>query len=434
MRLRDLVGFAWSALTDRKLRAVLTIIGIVIGPATIVALLGATQGLSNSVSASFATTGSTNIYVSAVGKGSSLTAADVTTMQSMQYVKAAIPYYSLTGSITEGTETTTVQVVAINFTQLTDVFPSLALSTGSVPSASDETSAAIGYSVAYPDVSGASNVTVNDVIDVSLSSFGGGFGAVSFSGGGGGAGGPSSTGSLTGTKSFVVTGVYKEYGSSFTIDPDAAVFIPLSEGQTLTHSEDYTGVILVASSAGTVNDVTTEVSDAYGSTVRTSTVSTILSTVESVSSELGTILASVGSISVLVAFIAIMTTMFSTVTERVKEIGILKALGYTSRNIMSVFLIESTITGFIGGVVGAAAGAGISYFIIGFFRSSISFGGLAVGGGPTSSSSSVTLTPSISPELLLLAIGLATLVGALAGLIPAWRASRLVPVRALRAE
>ena len=60
-------------MTDRKLRTALTIIGIVIGPATIVALLGATQGLSNSVDTQFAKTGTSNIYVTAVGRGASLT-------------------------------------------------------------------------------------------------------------------------------------------------------------------------------------------------------------------------------------------------------------------------------------------------------------------------------------------------------------------------
>jgi len=93
------------------------------------------------------------------------------------------------------------------------------------------------------------------------------------------------------------------------------------------------------------------------------------------------------------------------------------------------------VTGFLGGLIGAALGAGLSYFIIGFFSSDISLGGGGLATrGAAAATSSVTLTPAITPELILLAIALATSVGALAGLLPAWRASRLVPVQALRSE
>ena len=73
MRLLDSLKFAWRALTDRKLRATLTIIGILIGPATIVALLSITGGFSNAVTGALASTGSTSIFVSQAGSGNYLT-------------------------------------------------------------------------------------------------------------------------------------------------------------------------------------------------------------------------------------------------------------------------------------------------------------------------------------------------------------------------
>ena len=85
--------------------------------------------------------------------------------------------------------------------------------------------------------------------------------------------------------------------------------------------------MVVASNAGTVTSVVSEITNAYGTKVRTTAVTQILATVQSITGGIGTILAAVGSISVLVAFIGIMTTMFTTVVERTKEIGVLKAWG-----------------------------------------------------------------------------------------------------------
>lgn len=138
-------------------------------------------------------------------------------------------------------------------------------------------------------------------------------------------------------------------------------------------------------------------------------------------------------------------------------------MGYSSGNILSIFLVEALVTGFAGGVIGAATGIGLSYLLVSFFGSGISFGGsgggFGGGGGffagsstrvaatgaaartaatatasTVSTASTLSITPAISPELILLAVGLATLVGMLAGLLPAWRASRLSPVEALRQE
>ena len=139
------------------------------------------------------------------------------------------------------------------------------------------------------------------------------------------------------------------------------MFVPLAGGEALLHSYDYTGVMVVAQSAALVTQVTTELTALYGSNVRITSVSSILSTINSVTQSTGTLLEAVGSISVLVAFIAVMTTEFTSVIERTKEIGILKALGATSRTIMFNFISEALATGFLGGIIGAAVGSGLSF-------------------------------------------------------------------------
>ncbi len=431
--------FSLKAMTDRKLRTALTITGIVIGPAAIVALLASTQGFSNAVSAQFAKTGTTSIFVLPSERGVSLTSTDAATIEKMSNVTAAVPFWLLTGTIAQGTQTTSVQVMAGDFTKLTSVMPGLSLQAGSYPSNYDLGGSVIGYSIAYPNQAGASNVALNQILTVSFSSFGG-FGA---------------TGS-SGEKSFIVRGIFNQFGQGFLIDPDLGIFVPLGEGQSLLHTNKYSGIVVVASDVNTMNQVVGELTNQYGQKVRITAITSILSSIQTVLGGFSTILAAIGGISVIVAFVGIMTTMFTTVIERTKEIGILKALGYGSRDIMSVFLAESLTTGFIGGVIGAAVGSGLSY-VVGLlfafaFRGSgggagngggstvggggggFGRGGGGGGGGPPSSSAFLNVTPVISPELLLLAIVLATVVGALAGLLPAWRASRLTPVQALRTE
>jgi putative ABC transport system permease protein len=449
MKLKDQFLFALRAMTDRRLRTTLTIIGIVIGPATIVSLDAATQGYSNASTAQFNSLGANTLFVSSAARGFSLTLTDLSQIQSLAGVSSVLPYQMLSGTITQGGSGVSVQVIATNLNNLTQVFPKLSTEEGSFPTPTDLAGAIVGNSIAFPNIANAVNVTVNQVLSVSNVGRGFTFGPTS--------GGASNAAS--GTKSFIVRGILSSYGQGFFISPDTAIFVPLAEGEALLHSYDYTGVMVVASSNSIVTNVESELTALYGTNVRITSVSSILSTITSVTQSTGTLLEAVGSISVVVAFIAIMTTEFTSVIERTKEIGILKALGATSRTIMVNFISEAIATGFIGGLIGAAIGSGLSFFIIGLLAGNSRISGVpggsstragragggggvffsAGGGGaiaassPSSSgASAASITPALTPELILLAIALATIVGGLAGVLPAWRASRMPPVEALR--
>jgi putative ABC transport system permease protein len=431
MRPVGLVKYAMRALTERKLRAVLTILGIVIGPATIVSLVSATQGYSNASTAQFSTLGATTLFVSPVGRGTTLTATDAAAMQNMTGVTSALPYQQINGQISDGSFNIGAQVIAVDFTQLGNAFPTLTISQGSVPPSSDT-------------VGAANNFSVNQVLTVSGLGRASGF----VVGGGFGSGAqPAST-----KHSFVITGVFNPFGQGFLISPDSTVFIPLASGEQILHSSTYTGIMVVASSPNTVAEVSNELTAAYGQNIRITSVSSLLSSIQSVTAGATTLLEAVGGTSVLVAFIGIMTTMLTSVLERTKEIGVLKALGSSSRGIMAVFITEALVTGLIGGFIGAGSGFMLSFLVIGALSGTVRLPGFGGGGGAPvtaatasrgaggavnlgpggGAASSLTITPAITPEILVLAILLAVAVGTFGGLVPAWRASRMNPVEALR--
>jgi putative ABC transport system permease protein len=121
-------------------------------------------------------------------------------------------------------------------------------------------------------------------------------------------------------------------------------------------------------------------------------------------------------LALIIGGLSVVNTMFMAVAERVREIGLKKAVGATTFNIMGEFLVEATFIGVVGGLIGYGLGALITI--------------LANATTPPGQSTLFLITPNLT----ILAIGFATVLGAVAGVLPAWRAARLDPVTALRNE
>jgi len=121
-------------------------------------------------------------------------------------------------------------------------------------------------------------------------------------------------------------------------------------------------------------------------------------------------------LALIIGGLSVVNTMFMAVAERVREIGLKKAVGATTLNVMGEFLVEATMIGLIGGLIGYGLGAAI----------------VLIKNATTPADQSTLFL--LTPNLTILAIGFATVLGAVAGVLPAWRASRLDPVTALRNE
>ncbi len=417
MRTSDVFKLAFKALRDRKLRSFLTIVGIMVGSAIILALIASSSGLSAGVQSQVSKIGANTLTVSSArqffGGGSSsgqtyqLSQQDVSTIESFQGVSDVIPYYSQRATVSYGSNSISdAELIGVDTSALSTMYKGLSLYSGSMPDSYDPSSAAVGYSIAFP--TGATDqLTLNQMVSITL--------------------GGSSSGSLT----FLVKGIFSEYGRVLFSDIDATVFISLQSAQILLKTQYFSGLYVITNTAGDITTVQQEIESYYGTNVRVMNAGSMVSSVESITSQMTVFLGSIGAVSLFVAAVGITNTMFVSVMERTREIGILKALGYRPKQIMSMFLSEAALSGVVGGVGGTILGYALSFILGGSLSSS--FGGFGMGGRP-GQTSSTTFTPVFTPELIAFSLLFPIGIAVLAGLYPAWRASRMNAVVALKYE
>ena len=222
---------------------------------------------------------------------------------------------------------------------------------------------------------------------------------------------------VTHQRSFVVKGVLKETGN-LLYDNMIAVS-PLSANTLLKKATKF-DAIYVLTRDGSANDIVeSEVRRMYGNDIGVTTTRSIMRTEETVLAGFRVFVFSIGIVSLLVGAVGIVTTLFTSVMERIKEIGTLKAIGFSSTNILLVFLSESLLIGVIGGTLGIFGGIGAGSVLL-----------AAVRLGP----GAPAISPVFTPQDMVSVWALSAVLSAAAGLYPAWRAARLPPVVALRRE
>jgi len=405
---------AFKALKDRKLRSALTILGIVIGCSLIVALVASTSGLTASVSSQIEKIGVTTLNVFSTSQRTPITDDDIRIVRSFVGVKDVIPYFSRRLSINYGSSSLSVNVIGFDQAKLQTLYKGLTFDAGTIVDGFDPTGAIIGAEIANPPPDSFPPARMNEMISVQ--------------GGSTGKGPPPSY-------TFIVKGIIAPYGSVGFTNLDECIFTSLAS-RTIFGVNYYSGIYVIVDSPDSVNDVLTSIQNYFGGNARVFSSTAMLQTVQSITAQLTLFLGGVAAVTLVVAAVGIANTMFVSVMERTREIGILKAIGYRPKQIMSLFLAEAALTGVAGAILGTLTGIVLSYFLGGGMASSFSFRPPGMGGRPggSATSSGSSYSPVFSTQLfafsLLFPIGLAVL----AGLYPAWRASRMNAVTALKYE
>jgi len=205
--------------------------------------------------------------------------------------------------------------------------------------------------------------------------------------------------------------------------PDAdTVYVPYAAMERLWGEADDVLLTLARVEKGyDVDEVASRVEEelnARGADLTAVTYSDISDAIGTMTSTVSAFLAGIAGIALLVGAVGVMNTMFTSVLERTREIGVMKAVGAKNVHILLIFLIESGMMGLVGGIVGTGLGLGLSAVASAFI-------GRFFG---------VQMAVVASPGLILITLAGSFLLGAFAGLWPARRAAKLTPVEALRYE
>jgi putative ABC transport system permease protein len=431
MKMPDVFGYSYSAIKLRKLRAALTTLGVVIGIAAIVALLSITQGLQTTITDQLerGLSADTLIVVpgsSALGGGAgeggfgggfggggtsaplyiNYTAEINTLSPDIETSLAIIQksgYLQASSNDTRRINT----IVGVDFSQYATAYSTtFVAASGRVPLDPADTDIVVGARVSDPRLNGTLFVQADEEVTLVWTNNT----IVPF---------------VNETYAAHISGVLDRIGGFGVGGPsDTGVYVPLSQAEMFfgTNEADMIIVKLKSSDPAVANSTSKAITDYFGNQVSVISATAVQSLLTTIFSTVSLFLGGIAAISLLVAGIGIMNIMIVSLIERTREIGILKALGMKSRTVLYIFLTESVIIGLIGAVIGVISGWVLASVVALF----LGRGGI-IGGA-------LTITPILTPEVLIGAFVFGVGISVIFALYPAWRASKLKPVEALRYE
>jgi putative ABC transport system permease protein len=435
MKLTDIFKLSLNSLTHRGLRSWLTILGIIIGVAAVIAMLSIGAGMSQNMQAQMTSFGADVLTVSAgqtrafgpeTGFGErfqpgggfqqttsrtssssssstpTLTDTDINAIMAAQGVesvsgivtgRATVQYLSQTVSVTiEGVDPTAWNTMTTS-----------KLDSGRFLEQGDGMSVLVGYNVA----NGMFNYNLTENLPIKI-----------------------------GGKTFTIAGILKQSGTGGFGGDDRTIFMTIDAARdviTGLDQNEYSSIQLKITDTNAVDQTIENVNQMlYASRLVTAdtadfTVTSPTSMLETIQSTMATLtffLTGIAAVSLLVGAIGIANTMFMSVMERTRLIGILKSIGTRNSEIMKLFLTESGIIGLMGGLLGVFLG----FIVVGVISN---VGISIVGLGRMGTSTSVAI---VTPELVVFALMFSTVIGIISGLIPARKAANLQIVESMRSE
>jgi putative ABC transport system permease protein len=407
----SLLGSVWSGVVTHKLRSFLTMLGIVVGVAAVIVLMAVGKGSTASIVSRFSSLGANNLTVSpgatqqTGGIRTAFGSASTLTLEDAEAIASSV------NNVTAVSPTSSTQVQAIVGSQnlratVTGVTPDYQTVNG-IELAEGDFISADDYNNKGRVVVIGSNVETTLFPDTD----------------------PIGQTMRAGNYIVTVIGVLQSSTQSTFGSSNNAILIPLTTlqllgGQTLTKNGDHVVSTITVEMSDTkystqvTNDITNllldrhQILDSSNADFSVTSVESLISSVTAVSDQLTLLLGAIAAISLLVGGIGVMNIMLVSVLERTREIGIRKALGAKESDIWAQFLIEAAFLTFTGGVIGVMIGWGGAIIV----------------------NNMGTYATIVTPDIIILAVSVSVGIGLFFGFYPAWNASRLEPIKALRTE
>lgn len=388
MKMLDILKVAFKNIISNKLRSALTMLGLIIGIASVIVLVGIGSGATSNVTSQVQSLGTDILTASITSSDVSLSYDQVEELESIDNVKSVAPYKTVSGTISRGTTTSSkASIIATtnNYLDVTNITLALGRTISIIDIENKSKVCIIGYDLAST-LFGMTN-PVGETLKIE-------------------------------GDNYVVIGMLEQQGSSMGTNIDSMLIIPLTTASYLGSDTSINSLYVKVESEDKIDSTITLIgnyirsnlqisSDYYSVTSQDS----MLNTMESVTSTLSLLLGGIAGISLVVGGIGVMNVMLVSVTERTKEIGIRKALGAKRRDILIQFLIEALVISLIGGLIGVITGIGIGFLAENF---DYSF--------------------DLNTTTVIISFSSSALIGLVFGIFPAYRAAKLNPIEALRTE
>ncbi len=394
----EIFAVALRNLTRQRFRSFLTLIGIVIGIAAIVALISLGQGLNEAVQREFEVMGTNTLIITAgesliTSPFSKLEEEDPERIEKVRGVDFAAAIYNVVETIKHRNDATTAMIIGIEVEKQNELkkLGALELAEGRELSSAEKFGVIVGDGFAEDAFD--SRLNLREKLEIS-------------------------------GHNFRIIGITESSGQTFGALFDRAIVMNYETLKDINVVEELYPFRIIVKTIS--KDEVDEVKERIAYTLEKAhgekdfAITTPASIADIAASVLGIIqliLVALASISLLVGGIGIMNTMFMVVLERTKEIGTMKAIGATNKRVLTIFLLEAGFIGMFGGIIGVLFGYGISFLV------------------SLIASLAGTELPIIpDPTLIVGVLLFAIFVGIVSGLIPARRAALLDPVVALRHE
>jgi putative ABC transport system permease protein len=418
METREIAELALDALRERKTRTILTIIMVVVGTSLMVSLSGMSGGFAVFTEKQFSSLAPNVLFVTSaprlqtsgtsfgIGAGGPplapkviLTSVVANNLNNLPSVAEVIPSYQ--GQVTLETKgkSQTIRVFAEDPQKIYALVPNAEFDEGSVLLSNDQSFIMLAENIARPPAETIPFAVVGQALQAKYSYV------------------DESGAQKVNSRSFVVRAILKITGNP-TVD-SAAIINPAAANSLMNKGNRYDSIIVLAKTPDLVSEVESEIRKLYGNDIGITSMQFILKARQEFVSGITNFLLSIAVVALLVGAVGIITTLYTSVMERTREIGTIKAIGAQKKDILSLFLSEAVIIGIMGATAGLMVGI---------------VGGYLLTTSMTSGGSGPAISPVFFPHDLAMIWFLSVGLSALAGLYPALKASRLPPIVALRRE